>query len=137
MLYFMEEMEDIEQTSGIRLRQIGIVTTDDLLTRCGQANGRKVAASASGLTEHDILKWVARADLMRVPGIGHDYAKLLTAAGVDTAIALSLCEPAVLAASLKRVNSEQRLTRSVPSQNRIAGWIDHARQLEPIVSDQN
>lgn len=134
MIYKIQEIDGIERTSGIRLREVGIVTTQDLLARCGEATGRRTVACASGLTEDKLLKWANMADLMRISGIGQDYAELLLAAGVATVRDLANFEPAALVGKLRDVNRQKRFTRGVPSLNLVKKWIDQATLLDPIVS---
>ena len=35
----------------------------------------------TGISEHQLLKWVNHVDLMRIPGVGSEYSDLLEAAG--------------------------------------------------------
>lgn len=134
MIYKIQEMDGIERASGIRLREVGIVTTEDLLARCGEAAGRRMVACASGLTEDQLLKWANMADLMRISGIGQDYAELLLAAGIATVRDLENFDPADLVGNLREANQRKRVTRGVPSVNLATKWIDQAKHLEPIVS---
>ena len=132
MPYKLEEIDGIGSISGIKLREIGIVTTEDLLKRCSEARGRQTTAFASGISEAQLAKWVNMADLMRISGIGQDYADLLAAAGVETVSLLREQIAADLAARLRAVNAKQKLTRSVASENQVGAWIDQAKRLDPI-----
>jgi predicted flap endonuclease-1-like 5' DNA nuclease len=74
------------------------------------------------------------ADLMRVSGIGGEYAELLHAAGVDTVKELRTRNADNLAEKAKQINEEKSLTRVVPTSKTIAGWITQAEALAPAIT---
>ena len=80
----IEEVEGIGEGAGGTLRAAGIATTDDLLMAAASAAGRSKVSSMTGISEQQLLKWVNRVDLMRIPGVGSEYSDLLEAAGVDS-----------------------------------------------------
>ncbi len=83
-------MPSIDAIGGIgprsarQLRRAGVKTTDGLLKRGSSKRGREELAEAAGLSESDILAWVNTADLMRIKGVGSEYANLLSMTGVNT-----------------------------------------------------
>ena len=81
------------------------------------------------MSEKQILKWVNMADLFRVKGIAGEYAELLECAGVDTVVELGTRNAANLAAKMKEVNEEKKLTRQVPGEKTVQGWVDQAKEL--------
>lgn len=133
-------MGSIDTIDGMRradartLRKSGVRTTEKLLKRAGTRSGRRELASATGLTERQILDWVNRADLMRVKGIGEEYSDLLEAAGVDTCKELRNRNPASLLGKMTQVNSKKRLVRRLPTEVMVKRWVDHAKELPPAVS---
>ena len=80
------------------------------------------------------LKWVNHADLMRINGIGGQYAELLEEAGVDTVKELRTRNAANLAAKLSEANEKRKLTGNVPSESMVTKWIEEAKGMEPGVS---
>ena len=66
------------------------------------------------------------ADLFRISGVAGEYAELLVCSGVDTVKELKMRNAENLAAKLAEVNSEKNLTRKVPSQKTVEGWIKQA-----------
>jgi len=66
-----------------KLTAAGVMTDADLLDRAGSAKGRSNSARKRNRGAL-ILKWANHADLMRITGVGAQYAELLEAAGVDT-----------------------------------------------------
>lgn len=134
MAYKIEDIEGIGPTYAAKLAQAGIETTDDLLELCCHAKGRKEVAAKTGLDESRLLSWANMADLMRVSGIGGEYAELLHACGVDTIKELRHRNAENLAAAMKQTNDEKKLTRNVPSASVVANWIEAAKSIDPVIS---
>ena len=134
MRYAIEEIEGIGSTYGRKLKSVGIRTTTALLAACADRKGRKDLAGSTGIDEGQLLKWANHADLMRIKGIGRQYAELLEAAGVDTVKELKNRNATNLAGTMSDVNGKKRLTRAVPSEKRVQGWIEHAKSLPPALS---
>ena len=119
--------------SARQLRKKGIRTTEALLRNAGTRSGRRSLAHATKLKEREILEWVNRADLMRIKGVGAEYADLLEAVGVDTVKELRRRNPNSLARMANALNDKQRLVRRLPTNGMITGWVDHAKSLKPLV----
>ncbi|MCK4975724.1 MAG: DUF4332 domain-containing protein, partial [Anaerolineales bacterium] len=81
-----------------------------------------------------ILKWVNRADLMRVPGVGEEYSDLLEAAGVDTIKELRNRNPEHLYQALLEVNEQKSLVRRAPHQSEVEAWVQAAEDIDPLLT---
>lgn len=134
MSYKIEEIEGIGPTYGEKLTAAGIKTTEDLLAHCGTAPGRQKAAGATGLSEGQLLKWANMADMMRIKGIGPQFAELLEASGVDTVKELRTRNAENLATKMAEVNEVKNLTNAVPAMATITGWIDQAKTMDPTIT---
>ncbi|MCA9754900.1 MAG: DUF4332 domain-containing protein [Candidatus Eisenbacteria bacterium] len=134
MSYKIEEIEGIGPAYGEKLTAAGIKTTDDLLTNCGSESGRKKTATSTGLSEGQLLKWANMADMMRIKGIGPQFAELLEASGVDTVKELRTRNAENLATKMAEVNEVKNLTNAVPAMATITGWIDQAKTMDPKIS---
>ncbi|NNF42514.1 MAG: DUF4332 domain-containing protein [Phycisphaerales bacterium] len=134
MAYKISEIEGIGPASAEKLAAADIGTTDDLLSLCSDAKGRKATAEKAGVSESQLLKWANMADLMRVSGIGGEYAELLKASGVDTIKELRTRNAENLAEKAKQINEAKSLTRVVPSASVISGWISKAKEMEPKIT---
>ena len=132
----IETIEGIGPAHRKALAKAGVTTTQGLLKAGGAKKGRKELASASGCSQHQILEWVNRADLMRVKGVGEEYSDLLEASGVDTVKELRTRKPANLHAKMLEVNTakKRRLVRRPPALTEVERWVAHAKQLDPAVS---
>jgi len=133
MSYKIDEIEGIGPAYREKLTSAGITTTDDLLSQCAKPAGRKQVASTTGLSEKHILGWTNMADLMRVSGIGRQYAELLEASGVDTIKELRNRNAENLTAKMGEVNKEKNLANATPAQSVIEGWIGQAKETDPMI----
>lgn len=133
MSYSIVDIEGIGKSYAQKLQKVGIRTTAALLERAKDPKGRKALASESGIDESRILKWANMADLMRIKGIGEEYSELLEAAGVDTVKELRNRKVANLTAKLAEVNATKKLVRQLPSEKRVASWIEQAKALPPTM----
>ncbi len=130
----IETIEGVGAVYAAKLAEVGIITTEDLLVAAGTRKGRQDLAEKTGISGKLVLKWVNRADLMRVPGIGEEYSDLLEAAGVDTVKELRNRRADNLHKSMAQVNEEKSLVRRPPHLSEVEAWIAAAKQIEPRVS---
>ena len=129
------DVEGIGPTFAEQLRGAGVETTDDLLARAGSRDGRDRLAKETGLTAKQLLEWVNHADLMRLDGVGSEYADLLEAAGVDSCAELAQRNAANLAQTFLELDAARpNWIRRVPTEATVAGWIAEAKSLEAVVS---
>jgi len=128
------DVEGIGPAYADKLSAVGIVSTDQLLTTGATRKGRQDLAESSGISEHLILAWVNKVDLMRVPGVGPQYSDLLELAGVDSPAELTQRNPANLAETVQEVVAERPGTvRRIASEAEIAEWIEAAKSMPKVV----
>lgn len=134
MNYKVETIEGIGPAYADRLATANIRTAGDLLELCCRPKGRQEVARVTGISESVLLKWANMADLMRISGIGRQFAELLEATGVDTVKELRNRNPDNLAAKLREVNDERHLSRTSPAISLVENWIHQAQSLPPKMS---
>lgn len=134
MSYNIEEIEGIGPSFAEKLAVAGIKTTVDLIEKCASPAGRKSTAEATGVNEPTLLVFTNKADLMRVKGIGSEFSDLLKAAGVDTVKELRNRNPTNLTTKLAEVNAEKKLTRALPSESVVEGWVETAKTMETTIT---
>jgi predicted flap endonuclease-1-like 5' DNA nuclease len=130
MAYKIAEIEGIGPQFGKKLESAKIMSTDDLPDRCGDPNGRKAIAAQTGINESQLLKWANMADLMRISGVGGQYAELLEAAGVDTIKELRNQNADNLTSSMLQINEQKHLANSSPASSLVQGWIEQAKKTD-------
>lgn len=116
-----------------RLQRSGVRTTERLLKVGAHRRGRQDLARMSGAPEALILRWIYLADLMRVKGVGPDYAALLAAAGIGTLRQLGARRPENLYRTLLGLTSGARRIHRRPSRGDVERWVREARKLRSKV----
>lgn len=129
----IQDIEGIGPAYAEKLGNAGVKTLADLLDKGGSRGGREALVQATGMSDTLILKWVNRADLDRIKGVGSEYADLLEASGVDSVPELAQRNAANLAAKMAEVNEQKSLVRRVPSEAEVEDWVAHAKTLERAV----
>ena len=125
----ISDIEGIGPVYAEKLHEADIQTTDDLLEKGKTPVERIKLSELTGITSGTLLQWINHADLMRVKGVGSEYADLLEAAGVDTIVELARRNPANLVTAIKDCNEKKELVRRPPSEDMIAEWVDQAKKL--------
>jgi predicted flap endonuclease-1-like 5' DNA nuclease len=130
----IDVIEGVGETYASKLIALDIRTVEDLLERCYNPKGRKTVAEESGISEKLILKWTNHSDLIRINGIGPQYAELLEGAGVDTVKELRNRNAENLTKRLAEVNEVRKLSGNAPSLAMVEKWIAEAKTMEPKVT---
>jgi uncharacterized membrane protein HdeD (DUF308 family)/predicted flap endonuclease-1-like 5' DNA nuclease len=115
------------------LKEQGVDSPQALLEAGATSKGRKSLAKKTGLSPKLILAWVNQADLMRIKGVGSEFADLLEKAGVDTVPELARRNAANLHAKVVEVNEDKHLVRQVPSPQKVESWVAEAKELDRVV----
>lgn len=129
----IDEIRSLSHKEATRLRKAGVRTTDALLRKAATRSGRADLSSATDLPTSDLLKWANVADLMRIKGIGGEYAELLALSGVTTIKELRRRNGVALTAKIMSVNGRKDLVRRLPTEAMVESWIHRASELDQIV----
>ncbi len=129
----IDAIHGLRHREATKMRKARVRTTEALLKTAATRGGRRQLAEQTRLDERDILTWVNHADLMRVQGIGSEYAELLDAAGVDTIKELRRRNPSNLLQTMTALNVRKSLVRRLPTESMVSGWVDGAKATEPLV----
>jgi predicted flap endonuclease-1-like 5' DNA nuclease len=95
--------------------------------------GRTELAEKSEISEKLILKWANHADLIRIKGIGGEYAELFEAAGVDTVPELATRKAENLFKKMQEINEAKSLVRKLPTEAQVEDWITQAKTLPRVL----
>ena len=130
----IEEIEGIGPAYADKLRAAGVLSTDALLEQGASVEGRATIVEQTGIDATRVLRWVNHADLMRIVGVGPEFAELLEAAGVDSVPELAQRNVENLGTALAETNEARSLVRRVPSADEVADWIEQAKALPRVVA---
>lgn len=128
------EIESIGKVYAEKLTASGISTVETLLHAGSTAAKRKQLAELIGVDDSRVLEWVNRADLMRIQGVGSEFADLLETAGVDSVPELAQRNPANLHAVMEQMNETKDLTRRMPGLKQVERWVADAKGLPKVVT---
>lgn len=113
------EIEGVEPVQVEMLAKSGIRTAMDLWMA-----SPVYVSNKSGIASNKILGWQQTADLMRLDGVGPEYAALLVAAGVKTTRELAELEIDELQDKVTRVIERRpSLVKRAPTKKAMKGWI--------------
>lgn len=130
----LTDIEGIGPAYAEKLKAAGVGSVESLLKICCTAKGRKEIETKSGIDHARLLTFTNHADLMRIKGVGGEYAELLEAAGVDTVPELAQRNAENLHAKMVEVNATKKLVRQVAAPSQVAGWVKQAKTLGRVVT---
>ena len=130
----VKDIEGIGPVLGGKLEKAGIVTVESLLESGATRSGRANIAKEAGISESQVLEFVNMADLMRIKGVGAEFAELLKASGIDTIKELRTRNAENLHQKLEETNAAKSLTRKVPSLDMVKDFIAKAGSTDPSVT---
>lgn len=131
MPYKVQTIAGMTDEAAAVLNRKGIKYAEDLLEHVRTVSQRRTLALEIGVDEKVVLRWANHVDLMRIHGVGPQYAEFLEAAGVDTVRELSHRVPENLLAKLEEVNAAKAMTRRVPALKEVKRYVNEAKHLDP------
>lgn len=129
----IDQVAGIDHRQATKLRKAGVRTSKSLAECASTRRGRTKLAKDTGITPKDLQLWVHHADLLRVRGVGAEYAALLVEAGVDTIRDLRRRNPTALLAKIIGMNGSQKVVDRLPTEGMVEGWITAAGELDPSI----
>ena len=112
------------------LKNHGIQTTQQLLQQTKTIAQRQALATQMQIHLHHVTKWVALADLARVPAIGCQHCGLLLHAGISNPLQLAQMPLSRLYQQILRLHiSLMQNQDSCPTLGEVSQWVEQAKQL--------
>ncbi len=133
MSYKLDEIGAVAPAYCKALATVGIRTTDDLIKLCATAAERQDISDRIDTSAAQLLKWADLADLMRIKGVGRQFAGWLTEASIDTVKKLRTQTATDVLPRLATVNAKHAPERRLPTEDEVQGWIDAAMQTQPKI----
>ena len=126
----IEQLPGLSPQDQSKLRELGITTTGQLLKKASTPQSRQVLASQLQIKSQYVNKWVALADLARIPGIGCQYCGLLLHAGICSVTQLAQTPVHRLHQQILRLQVATMQRRDLcPQVEEVTQWIKQARGL--------
>jgi len=126
----IENLPGLSESDFAKLRQQGITTIGTLLKRGNSRQSKQLLANQLQIKAQYVHKWVALADLARVPSIGYDYCGLLLHAGIISVKQLAQTPTHKLHQQILRLQVATMQRRDLcPTVDQVAAWIQQAREL--------
>lgn len=108
------------------LAQANISTVRDLLDATDSPQKTVDLAARLGISEDELRSWAVRANLMQIPEVGPERARLLQACGINGSSDLRHWRKSDLYARLRDTNAREHLLDALPSQHVVGVWIRDA-----------
>ncbi len=126
----IEELPGLDAQMAASLKKDEICTTLDLLRKASLPQSQQELANKLKVKTQLVTKWVAMADLSRIPGVGCQYCGLLLHAGIATIPQMANARSVKLHHHMLRLQVKMMQRRDLcPTVNMIQQWIHQARYL--------
>ncbi len=123
------EIEGIGKKYGTKMETAGILDVESLIGL--DRDGIKKLAEKTKISEKLIDKWAEHADLMRIGGIGPEYAEVINEIGIDSVKEFAQRNPNNTLERIMKLDKEKPdMFRRPPTLNMIEGWIDEAKKIK-------
>jgi hypothetical protein len=128
--WLIEQLPGLSEQNVHHLASVGIQTTYQLLQKGDTAAQRHQLAAQLRLHPKYVNKWVALADLARIPSVGCQYCGLLLHTGISSTKQLAQTSLDILHRHVLRFYVANLQRRDLcPLKEELAEWIQQAQQL--------
>ena len=125
--YPVQEVEGIGPVYSKRLGEKGIRTTTELIEKTASDEAAADIAKHVKVSVTVLQRWVNMSQLMKVPGIQGQYAKLLELAEIHNCDDLARQSARSLTRKLRVVNELHHITQHPPKESEVRSWIQYAK----------
>jgi len=123
------EIEGIGKKYGKTMETAGILDVESLLGL--DRDGIKKLAEKTKISEKLIDKWAEHADLMRISGVGPEYAEVINEIGIDSVKELAQRNPNNTLDRMMKLDKEKPdMFRKPPTLQMIEDWIEEAKKIK-------
>ena len=124
----IEQLAGLSKENQLQLLELGIKTTGELLQIANTPTARLELANRLQLHIQYINKWVALADLARIPSVGCEYCGLLLHAGIASVSQLAQTPIHRLHPQILRLQVATMQRKDLcPSVDQVQQWIKQAQ----------
>lgn len=125
----VEEIEGIGAIYGQKLRDVGVHTTARLCYEDAESLAQKI-----GVPRRTVESWKAMAELIKIKGVGKQYAEVMARAGIEGIAELKKRKADDIAAQVNKYlkTLEIDIEGNVITGKRVANWQEDARDMRRI-----
>ena len=126
----IDQLPGLSAQNQSQLEECGITTTAQLIKKAGTPASRLALANQLQIHIQYVNKWVALANLARIPSVGCQYCGLLLHAGIASVAQLAQTPTHRLHQQILRLQVATLQRRDLcPSVEEVAQWIQQAKLL--------
>jgi Domain of unknown function (DUF4332) len=126
----IEKLPGLSQQQQAQLKACGIATTEQLLRTGSTPAARQLLAGQLQIHLHHVNKWVALADLARIPSVGDRYCGLLLHSGIISVAQLVKTPIPKLHEQILRLHVATMQRKDLcPPVEVVKQWVTEARSL--------
>ena len=123
------DLEGIGVKYGKSMEKAGFLDVESLIGLDREAI--KNLAKKTKISEKLIDKWAEHADLMRIDGVGPEYAEVINEIGIDSVKELAQRNPNNTLDRIAKLDKEKPdMFRKPPTLQMITDWIDEAKKIK-------
>ena len=127
----IEQLPGLSKTNQEQLKSLGINNTEDLLRVTQTKTNKQHLANQLKCQLQLISKWVALADLARVPSVGCDYCGLILHAGIISVNQLAQTSVSSLHRQILKLQVATLQRKDLcPSPDMVKTWINEAKIID-------
>ncbi len=127
--YEIEEVEGIGPGYGKKFRNMGVNTTCDLANKFLRDNRATKKAAQKMKVDFDAIRaWASMADLMRLPGVGGQFAEIMQTVGVSSRKELTGMSVNSLQSQMEAFNAKNPIVPEVPTVDMLVAWASAAKK---------
>ncbi len=126
----IEQLPGITEVEQAKLQHCGIITTKQLIQQGKTAETRVNLANKLQVNLQYVNKWIALADLARIPGIGLQYCGLLLHSGIGSVAQLAQTPTHRLHQQIMRLQVSTMQRRDLcPTIDVVQQWSQQAKRV--------
>ncbi|MGB7443111.1 MAG: DUF4332 domain-containing protein [Coleofasciculaceae cyanobacterium] len=126
----IEQLPGLSEDDQSKLRESGISTTRQLLKKASTPQLKQDLANQLQVNSQHVNKWVALADLARIPSVGCQHCGLLLHAGIASIVQLAQTPAHRLHQQILRLQVANLQRRDLcPPVEEVSKWVRQSRDL--------
>ena len=126
----IEQLPGVKQQEQELLKSHGIISTRELIEQANSPHKQEILAAQLKLNLKHIQKWVALADLARLPSVGCQYCGLILHSGVISVFQLAQTPFHLLHRQVMRLQVATLHRKDLsPSVDLVKRWVEEAKLL--------